>query len=141
MNDTPEQPTEQTADPASGAARGLSLEEILRGRVGEIVLSKPGEELVRISAYTARQKVTGYVAMEISHMMGGDAPALVWSGEMLVWRVPIRLTSPRQGVLGYVGVIDVDAHTGRLLISPDLHAEVERHAAALAAHTPSPATI
>ncbi len=141
MSDTPQQPAEQTAAQASGAARGLTLEEILRGREGEIVLSRPGEELTRISALTARQKVTAYVGMEISHMMGGDAPALVWRQGALVWRVPVRLTSPQRGVLGYVGALDVDAYSGRLLIPPELHAELERHAAALVEHTPSPTTV
>lgn len=132
MSSLPDTPTTDTP-PA------LTLEQILRGQEGDIILSEPGKDLVNITAFTARQKVAGYVGNEISTMMGPDTPALVWSKQRLVWRVPIVLTTPRQGHVGYVGSIDVDARTGCLLIPHHLSAEVEANAAALVKRTPHPA--
>ena len=141
MNDTPEQPTDKPSDPAPGAARGLSLEEILRGRAGEIVLSKPGEELVRISAYTARQKAGAYAGMEISVLLYPGQPFLVHSEGRLVWRVPLALTLAGRGNVGWVGALDVDAHTARVYASPARIQEITANAQSVAQGSPHPAAV
>ena len=41
----------------------------------EIMLAAPGEPIVNITAYTARQKASGYVGSYISHLMGGGEPS------------------------------------------------------------------
>jgi hypothetical protein len=84
-----------------------------------------------IDAVTARRKVSGYIGLEISSMMGGTAPALVYNEGRLVWRVPIIFATPFEGQLGVVGVVDVDARTGTLLIPPDLEETLHANADAL----------
>src|SRR5438477_12131843 len=68
-----------------------------------------------ITPFVARQKVTGFVILEISDRMRGDQPELV-VGDRLCWSVPVVLTSPTRGVVGKVGEILVDATTGELLV-------------------------
>src|SRR5712691_4593025 len=71
-----------------------------------------------ITPFVARQKVTGFVILEIGERMRGDQPELV-VGDRLCWSVPVVLTSPSRGVVGKVGDILVDATTGELLIDQD----------------------
>ncbi|NCF64498.1 MAG: hypothetical protein GWP61_00900 [Chloroflexi bacterium] len=97
----------------------------------EHLIAAAGEPIVNITAYTARQKASGYVGGHISHMMGGGEPSLVLSRNRLVWRVPILLTSPSHGTLGVVGNLDVDARTGQLLASPDFADQVKAYAQTL----------
>jgi hypothetical protein len=73
---------------------------------------------VNITPFVARQKVTGFVILEISDRMRGDQPELV-VGDRLCWSVPVVLTSPSRGVVGKVGDILVDATTGELLVERD----------------------
>jgi hypothetical protein len=103
-----------------------------RKRRGEYVIARPGEPIVNITGFTARQKASGYVGDRISHLMGGDEPSLMLAKQRLVWRVPIILTSPSRGCLGTVGTIDVDARTGSLLVAPDFEEQVLARAQALA---------
>lgn len=97
----------------------------------EQLIAAPGEPIVNITAFTARRQVSGYVGSNISHLMGGSEPALLFSRGRLIWRVPIILTSPRQGPVGVVGSLDVDARTGQLLISADFSQKVTTHAQTL----------
>ncbi len=106
-----------------------------RKRSGEHVIARPGEPIVNITGFTARQKASGYVGDRISHLMGGDEPTLMLARERLVWRVPIVLTSPSKGRLGFVGSIDVDARTGSLLIPPGFEEQVQVRAQTLAQPT------
>ncbi len=106
----------------------LAIEQPPLERADEYVIARPGEPIINITAFTARQKVSGYVGDRISHLMGGDAPTLVLTKGRLVWRVPIILTRPSQGVVGTVGAIDVDALTGSLVIQPDLAERVKARA-------------
>jgi hypothetical protein len=73
---------------------------------------------VNITPFVARQKVTGFVILEIGDRMRGDQPELV-VGDRLCWSVPVVLTSPSRGVVGKVGEILVDATTGELLVEKD----------------------
>jgi hypothetical protein len=100
---------------------------------GEYVIAQPGEPIVNITSFTARQKVSGYVGDQISHLMGGDAPTLILAQGRLVWRVPIILTRPSQGIVGTVGELDVDARTGSLIIPPQFAEQVQARAKALVA--------
>jgi len=104
---------------------------------GEFILARPGEPIVNITAFTARQKVSGYVGDQISHLMGGDEPTLIWARNRVVWRVPLILTFPSRGVVGTVGFLDVDARTGQLMIPTDFSKQVEIHAQALTTDSPS----
>jgi hypothetical protein len=108
---------------------------------GETLIAAPGEPALNITAYTAAQKVSGYVAGKISHLMRGETPALVFSQGRLVWRVPIVLATPIRGPLGVVGTLDVDARTGQLLVNSTLTMQVESRAQALIAGSPSSPTV
>jgi len=105
----------------------------------DFLIAQPGEPIVNITPFTARQKVSGYVGYNISHMMGGDEPSLVFSKGRLIWRVPIIFTRPHEGILGIVGQIDVDARTGRLIVTPDLAKQVQANAEQILARL-TPAT-
>ena len=90
---------------------------------------------VRIPAVVARRKVNVFVGNEISYLMGGGTPELV-RGDSPVWRVPVILTFPGHGPVGTVGVIDVDAETGNLLITASLIKEMTQNAETLADRLP-----
>ena len=90
---------------------------------------------VRVTAATARRKVNRYTLDNISYLMGGEQPFLV-ATDRLVWRVPVVLTYPDQGIVGQVGFIDVDAEDGELLLNQETIEEITRHAQTLAASTP-----
>jgi hypothetical protein len=70
---------------------------------------------VKITPYVARQNVNRFVIMEITTQMGSEEPTLI-AGERPCWSVPVVLTSPRQGTVGKVGEVLVDATTGELLV-------------------------
>jgi hypothetical protein len=88
-----------------------------------------------ITPYVARQKVTGFVILEISDRMRGDQPELV-VGDRLCWSVPVVLTSPSRGVVGKVGEILVDATTGELLVEKDTVQRMSDDADRLATRSP-----
>jgi len=77
------------------------------------------EAIVNISAEMARRKVTGWLVDEVGNMLIGGKPQLVIS-QQTVWRVPAILTSFNIGTVGEVGTIDVDAVTGKLIVSHKL---------------------
>lgn len=99
----------------------------------EYIIAQPGEPIVNITAFTARQKASGYVGDQISHLMGGGAPTLILARGRLVWRVPIIFTRPSQGIIGTVGELDVDARTGRLIVPPHFVEQAQVRAKALIA--------
>ena len=50
----------------------------------EYIIAQPGAPIVNITAFTARQKASGYVGDQISHLMGGDAPTFTSTGLLSV---------------------------------------------------------
>jgi len=92
---------------------------------------------VNVTAFSARQKVTGFVADEISTNMHAGEPQLV-VGERICWRVPVILSMSPIGDRGEVGTIDVDIENGQLLITQALIEEIERRAEYLASRPTSP---
>jgi len=90
---------------------------------------------VNITPFVARQKVTGFVILEISDRTRGDQPELV-VGDRLCWSVPVVLTSPSRGVVGKVGEILVDATTGELLLEQDTVPRMSDYADRLAERSP-----
>ena len=97
-------------------------------QANELLIAHPGEPIVSVPAADARREVNGYVGQHISHMMGSVDPALVYANNGLVWRVPIVLTTPRRGQLGVVGILDVDAHSGDLLIPENFSQTIQNRA-------------
>ena len=94
---------------------------------------------VKVGAASAQRKVCRYLLDHLSYMMGTEQPELIDTG-VLVWRVPVNLTSPEQGVLGQAGSIDVDAETGELLLTEDDIAEINRNARDLVKSPPPETT-
>ncbi len=65
-----------------------------------------------VSAARVRRKVNGWLAMEAGDRLLAGEPELML-GERLIWRVPIRWTSPTQGVLARMEfTVLVDAKSG-----------------------------
>jgi hypothetical protein len=92
---------------------------------------------VNVTAFSARQKVTGFVADEISTNMHAGEPRLVVS-ERIIWRVPVILSMPTSGDRGEVGTIDVDVETGQLVVTQSLVEEIKRRAEYFAERSPAP---
>jgi hypothetical protein len=88
-----------------------------------------------ITPFVAQQKVTQFVATEMSSQLRGDTPDLN-VGERLCWSVPVMLTSPARGNLGRVGEILVDATTGEVLADAHDVQRMAEHAERLAQHSP-----
>lgn len=112
------------------------IEQVLQGDRNDKIIALPGEPIVNIDAVAARRKVNGYLGREISMMMMGTTPALVYSEDRLVWRVPILITSPFRGQLGVIGVVDVDVRTSELIIPLNLEATLHANANAILKDSP-----
>ena len=87
---------------------------------------------MNISAFAARQKVSGFVCDRVSYLMGGSEPVLVVLDD-LFWRVPVIFTLPGQGPLGEVGYIDVNINNGQLMVTDQLILELQQRAEMFAA--------
>lgn len=85
-----------------------------------------------VSATQVRRKVNGWLVLEVGDRLLAGEPELLL-GERLVWRVPVRWTSPTQGVLARTEIsLLVDAATGEILADPSTAQEIQQHVAALA---------
>ena len=70
----------------------VTMEKVLHLRENDtVIIAQSGEPIVNITARDARRKVNAYVGGEISLMMHGIDPALVYSEGRLVWRVRLNL--------------------------------------------------
>ncbi len=105
--------------------------ESLAPTSGQLSINIQLSATVNVTAFSARQKVTGFVVDEISTQMHAAEPTLI-VGERICWRVPVILSMPPTGDRGEVGTIDVDVETGQLQITPNLIQEIERRAEYLA---------
>jgi hypothetical protein len=112
--------------------------ESLASRAGQLSIEIKLSAPVNVTSFSARQKVTGFVADEISTNMHAGEPKLV-VGERICWRVPVILSMLPTGDRGEVGTIDVDVETGQLMANRNLVEEIERRAEYLATHPTPPA--
>lgn len=90
---------------------------------------------VKVSAEETRRQVQRWLLLEVSHMLGADEPILV-VGQRTVWRVPAHLSAPQVGVVGQVGVVEVDATTGEKINLAVHKAAIEQRARELIANLP-----
>lgn len=82
-----------------------------------------------ISAFVARQKVNVLMLERVSNLLLAGEPQLVETADhQWVWRVPVDLTLPKQGRIGHVGEIDVDAHYGEVRYNTELLVGIETSA-------------
>lgn len=86
-----------------------------------------------VDARTARRKVSAWLVREVGNLLMGGEPEYV-SGERPVWRVPVLVT---HGCEGSATFVNVDAHTGDLLITDETPAEVLRDVQTILAGTAS----
>jgi hypothetical protein len=93
---------------------------------------------IAVDAATAQRKVTGWLVSEVGNLLLGSTPSLVINDHS-VWRVPVLLTSPERGVVGQVGIVNVDAQTGDVLTNSQLSQELIERAHQLARSAPAPA--
>jgi hypothetical protein len=92
-----------------------------------------------ITAEQARRKVTRFLMDNVSMFLSPQEPMLVVTAlEQIHWRFPISLSMGRQGNLGQVGEINVDAHTGELLLDEVILTEITDNAQRLAQSTAHP---
>jgi hypothetical protein len=106
----------------------------LTPEAGQLSINIQLSATIKTTAFTARQKVTGFVADEISTNMHGIEPTLI-VGDRICWRVTVILSLPPEGDRGEVGAIDVDVETGQLQITPELIKEIQHRAEYLATHS------
>ena len=83
---------------------------------------------LNVTAEEARHQVNRQVVTELGTGLIARDPELVIAGEQIAWRVPIELSLPSLGDLGRVGMVDVDARTGDLMLSPNAHERIVEHA-------------
>lgn len=110
----------------------IQLEDLNMPQAAQLSIDIKLSATVNVTAFAARQKVTGYVADELSTHMHGRNPTLS-VGQRILWRVPIVLSLPPHGDLGEVGHIEVDVETGQLMVSSALLEEIRDRAEALVA--------
>src|SRR5262249_27085524 len=82
-----------------------------------------------VDAAVAREIASGFLAEEVGDLLMAGDPHMA-SG---LWVMPIIAGNAVQGELGQVGVIRVDAATGKVLFSEDDRTEVKAGARRLAA--------
>ncbi len=83
---------------------------------------------LNVTADEARQKVNREVIPELGTGLVAQTPELRVIKEQVTWRVPIVLSLPGLCDVGQVGVVDVDAHTGEVLINAEVETEIIQHA-------------
>jgi len=115
----------------------VALEKLSQPRSGKLDVDVRLSCEVNYTAVAARRRVSGYVASNVSVLMGGEEPTLVLA-DRIVWRVPVVLTMPGHGVLGRVGEIDVDVETGEILVTEDILTGIKDHANRLVGGTNLP---
>jgi hypothetical protein len=91
---------------------------------------------LHVTAAEARRRVSRLVISEIGNLLYGGEPTLA-VGERICWRVPVLLAYPDSGLVGQVGILDVDVETGAVLAAPEQLAALAEHALYLAEHTVS----
>lgn len=89
-----------------------------------------------IDATTARRKATSWVVTYVGDALMGVEPQFVESDQP-VWRVSIVLAYARQGILGEVGSLEVDASSGEVLVTDSQIKEIKKAATTLAKRSPA----
>ncbi len=102
----------------------------------QILSTKDGAGGKLIDATTARRKVSNWVANYIGDALMGVDPVMV-EGDRPVWRVSIVLAYAREGIVGEVGSLDVDATSAEVLVTESQIKDIKKAATALAERSPA----
>jgi hypothetical protein len=93
-----------------------------------------------ITAGQAKRKLTRYLMDHLSLFITPATPLLVVvNTEKILWRFPLVLAMGHRGQLGRVGEVDVDAHSGEILLDDTLLEEIKANAQRLAKGAALPA--
>lgn len=99
-----------------------------------------GVNTIRLSSFTARQKVNVLMLDNVSNLLiSGEPTLLTTEDERIVWRVPVYLSYSTHGKVGCVGEVDVDARFGIVYYDDDLLVQIETAAKTLARQIFKPA--
>jgi hypothetical protein len=82
---------------------------------------------VNITPFVARQKINVLMLDQVGNLLHGGEPELLIA-DKLYWRVPVLLSTPRRGLVGQVGLIQVDAQTGEVQAGDQLLKDIADHA-------------
>jgi hypothetical protein len=83
---------------------------------------------LNVTAEEARHRVNRQAVTEMGTGLVARDPELVMIGEQILWRVPVVLSLPGLGDMGQVGTVDVNAHTGALLLDAAAQERIIQHA-------------
>jgi hypothetical protein len=92
---------------------------------------------LNVTAFTARQKLSGLALSKIGTGIGANEPQLIMSRNRILWRVPLFLALPQSGHLGEIGAIDIDAQTSEILADEATIESLIRNARQLAPNSAS----
>ena len=111
---------------------------------GNAIDAKHVNVMVHVSAQViapdvARRKASGWLVDHVGNLLHAEQPQLL-VGEHLSWQMQVALTSPRIGVIGYIGLIQVDATTGEMIDSEETTVKLTRHVTSLTQRSPSSTT-
>jgi hypothetical protein len=85
----------------------------------------------------ARRKASGWLIDNAGNLLHAEQPQLLL-GEKVAWQFQVALTSPRRGTVGYVGLLQMDAVTGEVMLPETTIATIHYYASQLAQRsTPS----
>lgn len=93
---------------------------------------------VNINARAARRQATAWLVSEVGNMLIGGPPQLLISRQCTVWRVPAVLTSSIAGHIGEVGVVEINAENGELILTDQLKGQILNNVKRLTRSTPTP---
>ena len=100
-----------------------------------------GVNTIRLSSFTARQKVNVLMLDNVSNLLiSGEPRLLTTEEERIVWRVPVDLSYSERGRVGCVGEVDVDARFGIIYYDDALLARIETATKELALQVLTPTT-
>jgi hypothetical protein len=93
-----------------------------------LVLDVQVSTTLNLSAEDARRYVNHQVIPQLGTGLVARTPELSIANTQITWRVPIELSLPHLGNLGEVGVVQVDAHSGEVVISVAEQEQIITHA-------------
>jgi len=113
----------------------------------EINVSEDGLQLslrlslqLGITAKQAKRQLSRFLLDEVSLFIGPEEPLLVLvEPSKIIWRFPLQFSMAKCGCLGQVGMVDIDAQNGELLVTDDQLLEIKSNARLLARSASLPA--
>jgi len=81
-----------------------------------------------IQAKEARKLVNHKIVPELGTGLVANEPELFINEDQIAWRVPIKLSLPTLGDLGFVGSVIVNARTGEMLLTEEDRERIVNHA-------------